>query len=232
MIVKGKNPVLELLRSGQEVEKLFLKKGLRSGKIQQIRKLALQRGVPLVEVPSIEKKFPRCGGVVAFVAEVKLAEESEVLRKNLVLCLDQVEDPQNVGAIIRSAEAFGAGVILTKRHSAPLSEAVVKSSAGAVFWVPVHRTTNLPAFILRAKEEGFWTLYAEAEGERDLSTYIFPEKVLIVVGSEGKGVRKSVKGVCDESIRIPVGGKLNSLNVSVAAGIILYSYFAQRKIRE
>ncbi len=229
MLIKGKNQVLEALRSDLDVEKVFLEKGRRDAKIQEILELARQKGVPVNFLPSLESKYPGCRGAVAQLSEIELAEEEEVLSRAPVLCLDGVEDPANLGAVLRCADAFAASVVLPKRHSAPLSEVAVKTSAGAAFHVPVHRTSNLPAFIERAKEAGFWAVYAEADAEVSLSSYSFPEKVLIVVGSEGKGVRKSVKGACDEGVRIPMGGKINSLNVSVAAGILLYAYFIQHR---
>ncbi len=215
MVVKGINPVIEALESGAQVEKIILPKGRRDPRIEKIKELARKASVPFLFSPA--ERIP-----VAHITSVKLCDEEEILKYNLILCLDRVEDPMNLGAIIRSAFAFQVPVVTEKRHSPPLNETVARASAGALFRARIHRTTNLPAFLKRAKEAGYWIICAHKEGE-SLPDFKFPEKSIIVMGSEGKGIRKPIKSLCDFAVRIPMKGEIDSLNVSVAAAIFLYT---------
>lgn len=215
MVIKGINPVIEALESGAEVEKIILPKGRRDQRIEKIKELARRSSVPFLFSPA--EKLP-----VAYIAPVKLCSEEEILRFKLILCLDRVEDPMNLGAIIRSAFAFHVPLVIEKRHSPVLNETVARASAGALFRAKLHRTSNLPAFLKRTRQDGYWIICTHKDGE-PLTKFNFPEKAIIVMGSEGKGIRKSVKSLCDFAVTIPMKGEIDSLNVSVAAAIFLYT---------
>ena len=214
MVIKGINPVIEALNSDLQIEKIILPAGRRDQRIEKIKYLARKSSVPFMFSPA--EKMP-----IAHISPRKLAEEEEVLGYNTIICLDRVEDPMNFGAIIRSAYAFGVPVVAEKGHSPTLGETVSRASAGAVLKAIIHRTTNLTAFLKRAKEKGFWVICAQKQGER-ITEFELPEKRIMVLGSEGKGIRKSVLGLCDFSVSIPMKGEIDSLNVSVAAGIFLF----------
>ncbi|MCD6454638.1 MAG: RNA methyltransferase [Candidatus Aminicenantes bacterium] len=219
MVIKGINPIIEALKSGAEVEKIILPAGRKDPRIEEIKKLARELSVPFSFSPS--EKSP-----VAQVSPVRLLEEDEVLKYRTIICLDRVEDPMNFGAIIRSAYAFEAAIVSEKRHSSALTDTVARASAGAMFKAAIHRTSNLKAFLKRAKEAGYWVICAQKTGI-PLNEFKFPEKRIIILGSEGKGIRKSVSGECDFELSIPMKGEIDSLNVSVAAGIFLF--FASSK---
>ncbi len=215
MVVQGLNEIEEALLSGAEVEKIVLPAHRRSAKIERIKALAKERGIPYFFSPA-EKRGR------AHISEIPLAEEEEVLSRKRVLALDRVEDPMNLGAIIRTAFSFDVPMVLEKRHSPPLGETVVRASAGAVFRAKIHRTSSLQAFLRRAKEEGFWIIGAERGGEK-LPDFSSPDRFILVLGSEGMGLRKPISALCDFKVEIPMRGDFDSLNVSVAGGIILYS---------
>ncbi len=215
MVIEGLNPIIEALSSEAEVEKIIIPAGKRGPRIDKIKELAKIGSVPFFFSPS--ERNPK-----AYISEVRTAGEGKVLNGNIVLCLDRIEDPMNLGAIIRSAHAFSSPVVIEKRHSPPLNETVVKASSGVIFSAIIHRTANLPAFILRAKSSEFWVVCAEKSGE-SLPSFKFPPKSIIVMGSEGKGIRKPVEKLCDFRVSIPMSGDIDSLNVSVAAGIFLYT---------
>ncbi len=215
MVIQGLNEIEEALLSGAEVEKIILPASRRDRRIERIKELARKKGVVFLFSPA-EKKGR------AYVSQVALAEEEEVLSSGRVLALDRVEDPMNLGAIIRTAFAFGFPVVLEKRHSPPLNETVARASAGALFRATIHRTSSLQAFLRRAREGGYWVIGAERGGE-GLDLFSPPEKFVVVMGSEGKGLRKPISSLCDFKVEIPMREDFNSLNVSVAAGIILYS---------
>jgi 23S rRNA (guanosine2251-2'-O)-methyltransferase len=174
-------------------------------------------------------------GVAAFVAAHEYASLEDILaladsrnEKPFVIICDEIEDPHNLGAIIRTAELAGAhGVIIPKRRSASLSYAVGKTSAGALEYVPVCRVSNLPSAIDGLKEKGFWIYGADMGGE-DCRTLDFDGAVALVIGSEGKGLGRLVKEKCDFIVSLKQKGKLNSLNASVAAGILMYEIMYQR----
>ncbi len=216
MVVQGLNEITEALLSGAEVEKIILPARRRDPRIEKIKEMARERGIPYLFSPA-EKRGR------AHVAEVKLASEEEVLQTGKVVALDRVEDPMNLGAIIRTAFSFGASVVMEKRHSPPLNETVARASAGALFRAKIHRTTSLPAFLRRAREDGLWTVAALRPGE-PLNEFVPPERFVLVLGSEGRGLRKSVLSLCDFRVEIPMREDFDSLNVSVAAGILLYSF--------
>lgn len=238
-VVAGRNPVLELLRSPREVERVYIQAGLNKGPVGRIIALAKERGVPVKEVAP-EKFQTLCGiqnhqGVAAAPAAESYAALEEVYARAgdkplFVVLADGVEDPHNLGAIIRTAEAAGAhGVIIPKRHSAGLTPAAAKAAAGAAAHLPVVRVPNLAALIDRLKEEkGLWFYCADMDG-RPWCTQDYSGSVGLVVGSEGAGVSRLVKEKCDFTAKVPMFGQIDSLNVSVAAGVLAYEIVRQRQ---
>lgn len=229
MIIWGLNPVSEALRSRPEsIRWIGLIRGT-TGRLERIRSDARRAGVAIrtLDRAQIERfaKGEVHNGVVAEVSDASYAEfEDEIRREDLdfVVLLDGVEDPRNLGAILRVADAMGAGLVVIPKHeSVGLTAAVVKASAGAAEWVPVAEVTNLARAIERIKEAGFWVYGAVADGE-SLGGIEFPPKVAIVLGSEGKGIRRNVLAHCDGKVAIPMKGKIESLNVATAAAIVAW----------
>lgn len=228
----GRNPVIEALASGREIERIYVSEGA-SGSIAKLRALALDRGVRIdvVERKRLDRMAPgeKHQGVVAEVAEYRYAELEEVFERAeesgeppFVVILDEIEDPHNLGAIIRTAECAGAhGVIIPKRRACGLTTVAAKSAAGALESMPVVRVTNLSRTIAELKERGLWIAACDMDGElcfdRDLGGAIG-----IVIGNEGKGISRLVKDSCDFVVSIPLKGKINSLNASNAAAVIMY----------
>jgi len=238
--VAGRQPVLEALRSGQEINKLLVAKGPRQGALQQIVSLAKQRGVVIQEVDRsvLDRLSPSINhqGVIAQLAEVRYWELADLVARPsgdpwppFLVLLDGVQDPHNLGAIIRSAEALGAhGVVIPKRRGALVTEAVMKASAGAANHLPICRVTNLAATIDTLKQEGYWVFGADAAGEpcfeQDLTG-----PIALVVGSEGFGLSRLVREKCDFLSSIPMRGQVNSLNASVAASLLMLEVVRQRR---
>jgi len=241
----GLNPVRELLRAGGEgLSELWLaESGGRSRAFADLAGLARAHGAKVREVPRAKLDrlagTDRHQGVVAVVAEYRYADLDGLLETTLgrgsvplLAVLDGVEDPHNLGAVIRSAHALGAhGVIIPKDRAAGITPTVAKASAGAIEHCPVARVTNLAQSLEGLKEAGIWTVATAADADEDLSDVDLTAPTAIVVGSEGSGVRPLVRRTCDRVARIPMKGKVGSLNVSVAAGIALYEAARQRKAR-
>lgn len=236
--VAGRNPVLELLRSGQELECLYLQAGLEKGPVGKIVAMAKERGVPVKEA-ACEKLTAISGiashqGVAAIPAAAAYSGMEDIYRRAgdsplFVVLADGVEDPHNLGAILRTAEAAGAhGVIIPKRRSAGLTAAAVKAAAGAAAYLPVVRVPNLAAAMEEMKaRKNVWFYCADMDGQ-PWCGLDYSGAVGLVVGSEGSGVSRLVKEKCDFTVSLPMAGKINSLNASVAAGVILYEIARQR----
>ncbi len=242
----GRNPVREALEQGHPtVEKLFLQReGGRA--LQHLHRLAREAGVPVQHVPA-ERLRRMAGsiphqGVVAQVTPIRYLELEELLervargpdevrsRKPLLVMLDEIQDPHNFGAIIRSALAAGAeGIIVPERNMAPLSAAAIKASAGAALRLPIARVRNLAEAIDQLKERGYWVIGTAGEGEQSVWEMDWDRPLVIVIGSEGKGIRPLVRKKCDALVRIPLRGPLESLNASVAAGIVLFAAVRERE---
>ncbi|MBR5460152.1 MAG: 23S rRNA (guanosine(2251)-2'-O)-methyltransferase RlmB [Clostridia bacterium] len=241
-VVCGRNAVLELLRSGRSVDKIFVKKELE-GALLVIQGEARSRGVPIIEVKHEKLDELSCGimhqGVVALAAEKDYVEIADILaiarekgEKPFVVIADGINDPHNLGALIRCADGAGVhGVILPKRHSAPLSPVVSRSSAGAVEHMPIAKVTNLTAAIKELKEEGLWVVGCEADGQL-YDEIDFDMPLAVVLGSEGEGISDLVRRNCDFIASIPMLGRVNSLNVSCAAAIILFEAARSRRIKK
>ena len=238
-VVCGRNAVLELLRSGRSVDKIFIKKELE-GALLVIAGEAKARGVVMIE--SRHEKLDALAngvihqGVVALAAEKEYVGVDDILKiaedkgeKPFIVILDSINDPHNLGAIIRSCDGAGVhGVIMAKRHSAPLSPTVSKSSAGAVEHMAVAKVSNINNTINDLKEKGLWIVGCEADGVR-YDTIDFDMPVAIVLGSEGDGISPLVKKNCDFIASIPMLGKVNSLNVSCAAAVVLFEAARQKR---
>lgn len=238
-IIAGRNPVTEALKSGRNIEKLLISRGELSGAIKVIAAMAKEQGIPIKETDSRKLDF-MCGnanhqGVVAVAAVKEYVSVDEILRiaenkgeNPFIIILDNIEDPHNLGAIIRTAECAGAhGIIIPKRRAAGLTYSVGKASAGAYEYMPVARVTNIPTVIDDLKTKGLWIYGADMNG----ATYCSGDlkgAAALVIGSEGKGLQRLVKEKCDVILSLPMLGKINSLNASVAAGVLMYEFTRQR----
>ena len=232
-IICGKNPVLEALRSGREIDRLLVAHGAAGGSLSEIIAKCSKKGVLIKEVSPQKLDF-YCGGanhqgVAVMFASHEYCTTDDILaiakEKNedpfIVIC-DEIEDPHNLGAIIRTAEACSVhGIIIPKRRSASLNATVSKTSAGALEYMKVARVTNIPSTIDELKSKGVWVFGADMNGEDyTLTDYRLP--CAIVIGNEGKGIGTLVAKKCDKIISLPMYGKINSLNASVAAGVLMY----------
>lgn len=238
-LIIGRNAVAEVIKSGREIDKLFIAKGERAGIIGKFAAQCREKGAVVKEVDS-KKLDAMCGGanhqgVAASVASHTYASVEDILNaareKNeppFIIVCDELEDPHNLGAIIRTAEAAGAhGVIIPKRRSASLSYAVGKTSAGALEYMPVARVSNLAAVLEDLKKEGCWVYGADMDGT-DYRKAALSGAAVLVIGSEGQGMGRLIREKCDFLLSLPMKGKINSLNASVAAGILMYEIAAQR----
>lgn len=238
-MLAGRNAVMEALRASSRVNKIMVADGSAEGSIKEIIAIAKDKGVQVQfmergKLDSIAKGI-RHQGVLAQVAPVEYVELEDILQiardRNeppFIVLLDELEDPHNLGAILRTADAAGVhGVLIPKRRSCPLSATVAKTSAGAVEHVPVARIGNIVQTIKALKEEGLWVAGADMDGT-DYYEADMTGALLLVVGSEGYGIGRLIKEQCDFVVRIPMLGKINSLNASVAGSILMYEAMKQR----
>ncbi|MBM7583015.1 23S rRNA (guanosine2251-2'-O)-methyltransferase [Caldicoprobacter guelmensis] len=237
--LEGRNPVMEALRAGKTIEKILVAKGSREGAIRDILKMARERGIVIQEVD--KKRLDNMSltgahqGLIALVVPYTYVSVDDILYRArradeppFVVVLDCIEDPRNLGAIIRTAECCGVhGIIIPKRRAVGITPTVVKASAGAVEYVSVARVTNIVSTLEYLKEQGLWVVGAEAGGT-PYNIQDMRGPIALVIGSEGKGLRKLVKENCDYLVGIPMKGKINSLNSSVAAAILMYEVVRQR----
>lgn len=237
-IICGRNPVIEALKSGANLDTIYINGN--GGSLGVIRRLAKDKGIVVKDAD--DKKLSRLSGgashqgVVAEGACGEYVSVEDILavsqkkgKKPFIIICDEIEDPHNLGAIIRTAETSGAdGVIIPKRRSASLNATVFKTSAGAANYVPVARVSNLASCIDTLKENGVWIYGTDASGT-DYSETDFTGGVALIIGSEGFGMSKLIQKKCDFMIKLPMLGKINSLNASVAAGIFMYEVLRQRR---
>ena len=238
-IIAGRNPVTEALASGRPIESILVAKNNHAGSVVAIISKAKKKGITIKEVDQKKLDFMTGGathqGIVAIAAVKEYSSVEDIFalaeERNeapFIVILDEIEDPHNLGAIIRTAECSGAhGVIIKKRHSAGLSYTVGKASAGAVEYVPVARVNNISSVIDEIKERGVWVYGADMNGT-DYMKCDFSGGAAIVIGNEGKGISRLVREKCDAIVSLPLKGKINSLNASVAAGIIMYRISSTR----
>jgi 23S rRNA (guanosine2251-2'-O)-methyltransferase len=230
------NPLLEALRSAPErVHKVFVQEEKGHARIGEVIREARARGIPCVTVPArrLDQFAPGHQGVAAEVSPKSYSSLEEILARSakpFVVLLDEVEDPQNLGAIIRSAEGAGVdGLILPERRSAGLTETVDTVSAGALEHLPVARVPNLVRAMEELKDKGLWLVGAEGSGEEPWYSFDYTGPVGIVLGSEGRGLRPLVRKTCDKVLAIPLAGKVGSLNVAAAAAVFFFEVVRQRR---
>ncbi|WP_462331864.1 23S rRNA (guanosine(2251)-2'-O)-methyltransferase RlmB [Schwartzia sp. (in: firmicutes)] len=238
-VVVGRNAVTELLKSGRGINKLLIAEGDHLGSVREIIALAKERGVPAETVSRRKIEDIAAGhrhqGVLAYASPVPYAELDDILEKvkdkeaPFLVLLDELEDPHNLGAILRTADAAGVdGVLIPKRRSCPLSATVAKTSAGAVEYVPVARIGNVVQTLKQLKEAGFWVAAADMDGtaydETDLTG-----PLVLVIGGEGHGVARLTRENCDFILSLPMVGHINSLNASVAGAVLMYEVLRQRR---
>lgn len=232
--IEGRNPVMEALKSGKTIDKIYLLKGDGQGSIVKIRSLAKQKKIPIVEID--RKKMDEMSvshshqGVIALVPPVDYVTVQDILKraeqkgeKPFIVVLDEVEDPHNLGSIIRTANGAGVhGILIPKHRSTGITATVAKVAAGACFYTPVAKVTNLAQTMEELKEQGVWFYGADMDGEKTVFETDFSGGCGIVIGNEGKGISRLVREKCDFIVNIPMHGEIESLNASVSAGIFMY----------
>jgi 23S rRNA (guanosine2251-2'-O)-methyltransferase len=255
-LIIGRKPVLEALNSDEEISQVYILFGQEGGIINAILVAAKKKGIKVNQVPFEKFRQITQSKIAQGVAAVKLSQKFYSLQDiietaksksskalslgesaagglgeafPLILILDSIQDTHNVGAILRSADCSGVdGVLITKHNSAPINETVVKTSAGASEHVKIAQISNLAQTIEELKQNGFWIVGSYLEGAIDYTSIDYKIPIAVIVGNEEKGIRKLTADKCDHLIRIPMKGKIQSLNVSVATGILLFEILRQR----
>ncbi len=239
-ILTGRNPVREALEAGVDLEKLFLQEGIDRRVAGELRALARNAGVPVQSVPiqRLERLVPGVNhqGVAALGSEVGYLEVDDMLSqvagdldtvkrtKPIIVVLDGIQDPHNLGAILRTSVAAGAnGVILPTRGAAPVNATVLKTSAGAARLIPIARVDNIVQTIEQLKERGYWVAGADGGASQSIWSMDWDRPLVLIIGGESSGMRPVVAKACDHRLRIPMRGPTDSLNASVAAGIVLFA---------
>src|SRR4030065_2757897 len=229
-IIIGRKPVLEALNSNEEIEQVYILFGQQGNIINAIRVAAKKRGIKCNQIPLERFKTyspdKSTQGVIALKQDFKFSSLDEIISESkkssfpLLLILDEIQDPHNVGAIIRTAECSGVnGVIITKHHSATITSTVTKTSAGATEHLKICQVNNLSQTIDELKEKGFWIVGSSLENAKTHTDADYKIPIALIVGNEEKGIRKLTASKCDFLVKIPMIGKIQSLNVSVATGI-------------
>lgn len=238
--IEGRNPVTEAIKSGRTIDKILVQSGEKNGSIRKIIALAREKKIVISEVDRAKldklSETKSHQGVIAFAAAKEYSTIEEILElakekgeSPFVIIADDLNDPHNLGSIIRTANAAGAhGVIIPKRNSVGLSPVVDKTSAGALEFTKVARVSNLASAIDTLQKANVWLVAADMDGDKTIYEHDFSGGVGIVVGSEGKGVSRLVKEKCDFVVRIPMNGQINSLNASVAASLMIYEVVRTR----
>jgi len=239
-LVYGPNAVLEALRAGKrQIETITILESARPDRLKALLDLAREKGVPVHRVPRFDLGDMHHQGVVARIAAARYADADDLLDQlesrigsadpPLALGLDGVEDPRNMGSILRTAECAGVhGVFIAERRAVGLTSVVAKVAAGALEYVPVARVTNLVRLIEQLKERNIWVVGTAGDAKQLYTDWDWKLPAAVFLGSEGHGLHRLVREHCDTLVRIPVAGKLESLNVSVAAGVLLYEARRQR----
>ncbi|MFW5855801.1 MAG: 23S rRNA (guanosine(2251)-2'-O)-methyltransferase RlmB [Bacillota bacterium] len=238
--IEGRNAVVELLKGDRNVKEIIIQKSSKGERIKEIEKLAKKNRIPLKKAN--KKHFKQISeshspqGVIARAEKVKFVDPLDIInfahKKNeepFIIILDQIQDPQNFGSIIRSAHSAGAhGIIFPKRRAAGLTPVVNKAASGAVEYIKLARVSNINYTIKSLKENGIWVTGTDAESSQLLYDVDYSDPTAIVIGNEGHGIRRLVRENCDFMVKIPMQGNLSSLNASVSAGIIMYEVVRQR----
>jgi len=241
--IEGRNSVLELLESGKDINKIFVTRGEKHGSINKILAIAKEKRIIVVEKD--KKQMDEMAqeenhqGVIAIVPPFEYVEIEDILKtakergeEPFVLILDGIEDPHNLGSIIRTAETAGVhGIIIPKRRAASVNSTVNKTSAGAVEHMKIARVTNISDTIEELKQEGLWICGTDVSAEKYYYNQDLTGSLGIVIGNEGKGISDKVKKNCDFNVKIPMKGKVTSLNAAVSTGIIIYEAVKQRIVK-
>ncbi len=241
-IICGRNPVLEAIRSGREIDRLLVAHGVSGGSVTAIIAKCAEKKILIKEV-SPQKLDYYCGGanhqgVAVLIAQQQYSSLEDILtlaqernQKPFIIICDEIEDPHNLGAIIRTAECCGVhGIIIPKRRSASLNLTVAKTSAGALEYMKVARVTNIASTIEELKEKGVWVFGADMNGS-DYTSFDYDMPIALVIGNEGRGIGPLVRKKCDGIISMPMYGEINSLNASVAAGVLMYEVVRKRNLK-
>ena len=240
-IIAGRQPVVEALRAGTQIEKIVFLPGVQGKVVDEIKSLAQKRSVHVAEVG--RQQFRELAsdattqGVVAIVSSQQYVSLETILNiaeerseKGFILILDELEDPQNLGALVRTAECAGVhGVVIPKHHAASVTGAVVKASAGATEHMAMAEVTNIVTTIEELKKLNYWVIGLDAAGEKLYTEVDYKTPTALIVGSEGKGIRRLVREHCDFLVKIPLYGKVGSLNASVAGALAMYEVAKQRR---
>jgi 23S rRNA (guanosine2251-2'-O)-methyltransferase len=239
-IIAGRKPVIEALNAGTPVEKIYILRGAHGEPLDTIRQLARQKNILCADAEKhlIEKlsRDTNAQGVVAVLGTKEYANVDEILaiaasknEKPFLLLFDEIEDPHNLGALIRTAVCLGAhGGIIPKHNAAPINATVAKTSAGASSHFPIAKVTNIVAAIEDLKEKGVWIVGSDAHAEKRFTEVDYTLPIALVIGNEGKGIRRLVKEYCDFLVKIPMAGSFDSLNASVAGALVMYEVFRKR----
>jgi len=239
-LIEGRNAVMEALRSGVNIDKVFIAKGESDSTLKHIAGTARSAGAAVVEADRRKLDLMSQTGshqgiiaMAAFAEYVSIEDILEIARKKgekpLIVICDEISDPHNLGAIIRTCEATGAhGVIIPKRRSSGINATVTKASSGAVFHTAIARVTNITSAIRDLKKAGVWVYAAQADSGATLWETDFTDASAFVIGSEGAGISRLVSENCDNNVKIPMSGKLSSLNASVSAAVLLFEAVRQR----
>lgn len=239
-IICGRNPVLEAVRSGREIDRLLVAHGSTGGTVSAIIAKCSAKGILIKEISPAKMDYYCAGanhqGVAVMLASQEYSTVEDILNvaaerneKPFIIICDELEDPHNLGAIIRTGEACGVhGIIIPKRRSASLNATVAKAASGALEYMKVARVTNIANTIEDLKKQGVWVFGADMDGD-DYSLTDFDIPCALVIGNEGKGIGTLVAKKCDGIISLPMCGKINSLNASVAAGVLMYEVVRKRK---
>ncbi len=245
MYICGKNSIFEAFKSGKNIQKIYILFNLSDNSISGIYSLAKKNKVPVVrydkkKFSELENRvFPKgtkTQGIIAFVEQIETIGLNELIKisfqnmkQPVLIMLDGITDPQNLGTISRTALCAGVqGIILSRRNSAPITSIAIKASAGAIEHIPIAKVNNLLQALIELKKAGFWIIGTDNKADRIYTDDIYNSPVVLIFGSEGEGMKQSLKKQCDYLIRIPIYGEFDSLNVSVAAGIILYEIRRQK----
>ena len=243
-LIYGRNPIRERLRAGLPIENILIAEDTHSPVVQEITHLARERRITVQRLPrkllTQKVRHQHHQGVIAVIAESAYAGISDILnvakQRNeppLVALLDSIQDPHNFGAVIRSADGAGVhGIVIPKNHTVGLTPAVQKASAGATAYVPIAQVTNLARIMEELKQAGLWLVGTHQDAEQTIYEADLTGPLGIVLGSEGKGMRRLVREKCDFLVRVPMYGKVESLNVSVTAALIFYEVRRRRESRQ
>lgn len=238
-IIIGKNPVIEALQTGRSINKVIIsdqlnKKAERDLQVATKKANTILQKVPKQRLDQLSKGKHQ--GIIAYVSAYRYASVQEILNRAeqkeetpFIIILDEIEDPHNLGAILRTGDATGVhGVIIPKRRAVGLTETVAKASAGAIEHIPVARVTNIVDTIEKLKEKNIWVVGTDEKGTKDYRTLDGETPIALVIGNEGKGISRLVKDKCDWTIHLPMKGFIPSLNASVATGLLMYEIYRKR----